>query len=276
MEAAFDGLGGAMDDPKTKAKETTAALTKSGKAFDLTRASGRRASDALTGVAGAAEAAATAAANEGKWKLAQRLLEQGNRKIAKQAEKWGLSEAAAQTYADTILGIPTSVTTTAYLKTIGQYRPMGDTASPHGSGGSVARTLAGHGAAARAAGGGLKVTNLLTGGGGLGFGSGDHQAGRAVDVQGARLGAYVRAVREAGGFAEFHGTGSGRHAHSVPAGDTASPRSRGRGQGGGGDVVQVGPFHFTGVSAADQAAIKATVRAALREAQRERVERGAR
>ena len=99
----------------------------------------------------------------------------------------------------------------------------GDTASPKATGGDLARTLARH-AQISAGMAGMRVTNMLVGGGGRGRGSGDHQAGRAIDVQGPRLGDYVRRVRESGGFAELHGSGSDRHAHAV-MGDTASPRS---------------------------------------------------
>lgn len=149
----------------------------------------------------------------------------------------------------------------------------GDTASSHALGGpvSLAATVSRHYAIAGSLGGGYRITNLLTGGGGRGRGSGDHQAGRAVDVQGPRLGAYVQAVRASGGFAELHGSGAGRHAHAV-LGDTASPRS---GSGGGGsDTVTIGPFYFTGVSKQDEAAIKSTVRAGVREYMNQRKHRG--
>ncbi len=75
-------------------------------------------------------------------------------------------------------------------------------------------------AALIAAGGQYRVSNMFTGGG-----SGDHEAGRAVDVVGANLGRLVTRTRDAGGFAELHGVGPGRHAHLVPAGDTSYSRS---------------------------------------------------
>lgn len=153
----------------------------------------------------------------------------------------------------------------------------GDTATSRargpraGLGSALARTLGKHSMVAASLGGGYKITNMLVGGGGRGHGSGDHQAGRALDVQGPRLGAYVQAVRQAGGFAELHGSGQGRHAHAV-MGDTASPRS---GQAvTGGAPVQVGPFYFTGVSSSDAKAIKATVQAGIREYFQQRRERG--
>lgn len=155
--------------------------------------------------------------------------------------------------------------------------PGGDTATSRATGprlstgSALARTMGKHSMVAASLGGGFKVTNMLVGGGGKGHGSGDHQAGRAIDVTGPRLGAYVEAVRRAGGFAELHGSGSGRHAHAV-MGDTGSPRSPRGGVDAG--QVTIGPFYFTGVSAADQKEIRATVRAAIREYGRQRLERG--
>lgn len=60
----------------------------------------------------------------------------------------------------------------------------------------------------------------------------DHATGRAIDVTGSNLPGYARAARAAGGFAEFHGAGDGRHLH-VAMGDTATPRAPGGGSGGG-------------------------------------------
>jgi hypothetical protein len=61
----------------------------------------------------------------------------------------------------------------------------------------------------------------------LGSMDSDHAAGRAYDLVGQNLGLYGQAIRQAGGFAEFHGNGAGRHLHvvpgGVPVGDTASP-----------------------------------------------------
>jgi hypothetical protein len=98
--------------------------------------------------------------------------------------------------------------------------PVGDTAGRVGRGG-FANTMAKH--AAYAAGSpGVKVTNILTGGGGRHAGSGDHQAGRALDLTGTGLARYASAVRADGGYAAFHGSGPSRHLHAVPAGDTAA------------------------------------------------------
>lgn len=161
-----------------------------------------------------------------------------------------------------------TVTVTTVHKKVG-----GDTASSHARGPALglATTLSRHHQIASNVGSGFRVTNMLVGGGGHGRGSGDHQSGRAVDVQGPRLGAYVQAVRAAGGFAELHGAGSNRHAHAV-LGDTASPR---RGDGGGGsDRVSIGPFYFTGVSDGDAAQMKRVVQAGIREYLDERSRRG--
>lgn len=126
----------------------------------------------------------------------------------------------------------------------------GDTtySKAHGTG-MLGRTLAAH---ARHSAGltGLRISNALVGGGGHGYGSGDHQAGRALDVVGDQLGEYIRRVRAEGGFAEIHGSGPGRHAHSVPAGDTTT--SRARAGGGGGSTVITVPVTVVGEVGADQ------------------------
>jgi phage-related protein len=136
---------------------------------------------------------------------------------------------------------------------------FGDTGSPRALGG----TLALHSAIA---GPGIQVTNALTGGGGHGPGSGQHQGGQALDLSGQGLPAYRARLMGLGGYAAFHGSGAGRHLHAVypkvttsqavastssrtrslPAlagsiGDTGSPRAVGAGAPAfGGDVtVQV-------------------------------------
>ena len=63
----------------------------------------------------------------------------------------------------------------------------------------------------------------------LGSLNSDHVTGRAIDLVGQNLGSYAVATRNAGGFAEFHGSGSARHLHAVPGagaiGDTLTPVS---------------------------------------------------
>lgn len=95
----------------------------------------------------------------------------------------------------------------------------GDTATSHARGaGGLGSTLATHAALSS----GQTITNALVGGGGRGRGSGDHQAGRALDLTGPGLPRYASKLRAAGGFAQMHGNGSGRHLHAVyPAGDTS-------------------------------------------------------
>jgi tape measure domain-containing protein len=104
----------------------------------------------------------------------------------------------------------------------------GDTASSRARGvGGMAATLRAHQAAGARSGAHTRITNAFVGGGGRGHGSGDHQAGKALDLQGSGLHAYARETRAAGGYAAFHGHGSNRHLHAVPgpAGDTATSRA---------------------------------------------------
>jgi phage-related protein len=101
---------------------------------------------------------------------------------------------------------------------------FGDTASPHGSG-NLASTLGSHTSVMGAIGSGVGISNALIGGGGHGRGSGDHQAGRALDIVGPRMGAYAAAARAQGHYAALHGSGAGRHAHVAfrrPMGDTGT------------------------------------------------------
>jgi hypothetical protein len=66
----------------------------------------------------------------------------------------------------------------------------------------------------------------------------DHKTGRAYDLVGQNLGAYGVAVRNGGGFAEFHGGQADRHLHVVPGtGDSPMPSVIGVGSSGGGSVA---------------------------------------
>ena len=101
-------------------------------------------------------------------------------------------------------------------------RPEGDT--PHSVGaGSFANTAAAY--RRMVAPSGLTVSNIWTGGGGRGFGSGDHQAGRALDLVGplGRMESFVSRARGAGDFAQLHGSGPTRHVHYVPLQRYSSP-----------------------------------------------------
>lgn len=91
----------------------------------------------------------------------------------------------------------------------------GDTTSPLGAGRLGAAGLrAAHAGYSSAIGGhsilsAVRSTNL-------GSSASDHLRGRAMDIQGPRLGAYASEVRRRGGYAALHGTGSNRHLHVVP------------------------------------------------------------
>lgn len=108
---------------------------------------------------------------------------------------------------------------------VDKINPFGDTTTSRARGaGGAGHTLAAHSRIASASGARPRITNMFTGGGGHGRGSGDHQAGRALDLQGPGLNAYAAETRRQGGYAAFHGSGSARHLHAVPAamGDTAT------------------------------------------------------
>lgn len=110
----------------------------------------------------------------------------------------------------------------------GVTRKLGDTRRSMVAGGNLGRTMAFH---ARHASPGIKVSNALIGGGGLGYGSGDHQNGRALDLVGPGLPSYRARARAEGAFAEFHGRGPERHLH-MAVGDTRTSQAG----GGGGDA----------------------------------------
>lgn len=103
----------------------------------------------------------------------------------------------------------------------------GDTPRPHARGGHLGRTL-GHHAALEAGTPGRRWVSSSVRHHALGSYGSDHARGAALDLVGSRLGSYRRAAQRAGHFAEFHGTGKGRHLH-VAYGDTPRPRARPRG-----------------------------------------------
>ena len=93
--------------------------------------------------------------------------------------------------------------------------PVGDTAVGMGTGSLGAAGLAAyHGAYSSALGG----HSIISGVRGTRLGSihSDHRYGRAMDIQGPRLGAYAQVVRRNGGYAAMHGAGGNRHLHVVP------------------------------------------------------------
>ena len=134
---------------------------------------------------------------------------------------------------------------------VGGLNPFGDTATPHGRGGSFGSTM---GAAARID-AGVPGSRRVTSGvrsWGVGSSNSDHVTGRALDLVGSNLSAFAVAVRKSGGYAQFHGDGLNRHLHVVPGqgggsgsipsgvgpyGDTALPQSTRGGISGGGGVL---------------------------------------
>lgn len=154
----------------------------------------------------------------------------------------------------------------------GRVGSTGDTATRHGFGGSgrgrLGRTFAVHNAVSGRLGGGYSVTNALVGGGGSGLGSGDHQAGRALDVVGRNLPAYAREVRAQGGYARIHGEGGRKHVHAV-MGDTATPRGGSVGKSTFGASVTVGDINVYTGSDADPEAIGREVKRAIDQIVRE-------
>lgn len=173
-------------------------------------------------------------------------------------------------------------TVTIRMQTVGTGRfagktgLLGDTATSRarGHGGGLDRTLAMH---SRLAPSGVKISNALTGGGGTGRGSGDHQRGRALDLVGPGLGSYKRRLEQAGGWAQFHGSGGGRHLHGVyPAGDTkVSATSRTGGGASGGAPIIVNIDVHGNASEVDKAALERAVRRGIAAARRDQLERGA-
>lgn len=161
---------------------------------------------------------------------------------------------------------------------------LGDTATSRARGaGNLGSTLATHASVAAATGARPTITNALVGGGGRGHGSGDHQSGRALDLRGkglARYGAHMRAI---GGYAAFHGSGSGRHLHAVPpaAGDTvhsraARPsRSSSSSAMGGGLTLEAGAVVVHVTNPTSDVDVELAVARAIERVERDRRERGA-
>ena len=112
MIAAESDLNKALDDLAAAAAEgLRPALDKTKTGFDLTTESGRGAADMFITAADKAEAAALAAADEGNWTKAQKLINNTRDDLIQQAMKWGMSEDAARDYVDQILTVPPKVAT---------------------------------------------------------------------------------------------------------------------------------------------------------------------
>jgi len=134
----------------------------------------------------------------------------------------------------------------------------GDTNTPRGSivgdttSSRLSQTMARH----NAINGSIAGNRTITSGYrtyGLGSLNSDHLTGRAIDIVGQNLGSYAVATRNAGGFAEFHGSGADRHLHAVPGpgaiGDTLMPRSNQMGIATSATVTSGGSsftFHING------------------------------
>ena len=111
---------------------------------------------------------------------------------------------------------------------------MGDTSTPRGgivgdtTSSRLGQTMARHNSINSAIPGRRTITSGYRTVG-LGSLNSDHVTGRALDIVGQNLGSYAVATRNAGGFAEFHGSGDTRHLHAVPGpgaiGDTLTPAS---------------------------------------------------
>lgn len=165
---------------------------------------------------------------------------------------------------------------------IGKIPGIGDTAASHAQGrGNIATTLATHAQVSAATGARPTITNAFVGGGGKGHGSGDHQAGRALDLQGPGLAKYGRYMRQIGGYAAFHGSGAGRHLHAVPPamGDTSRSMARSvRPRAGAGAAVDVAPIviqrlEIDARGASSDVDVEAAALRALRKFNRDRTER---
>lgn len=158
---------------------------------------------------------------------------------------------------------------------------IGDTTTSHAHGaGNLGSTLATHASVAAATGAQPTITNALVGGGGRGRGSGDHQAGRALDLQGKGLAKYGATMRAIGGYAAFHGSGGGRHLHVVPpaAGDTgrsmaARVRPRTGTSSGGGVTIEAGGISVRVENPASNVDVAQAVTQGIRDYVRDRHER---
>lgn len=157
---------------------------------------------------------------------------------------------------------------------------LGDTATSRArGGGALGSTMAAHAQATAATGARPTITNALVGGGGRGRGSGDHQRGRALDLTGKGLARYGRYIRAQGGYAAFHGSGSTRHLHAVPAaaGDTVHSRARSRSTvsaGGGGVTIEAGAVTVTVTNPSSNVDVAEAVAQGIRDYVRDREERG--
>lgn len=104
------------DDGKALA-ELKNPLDKMKTGLDLLKPAGQDAADAFLDMAGKAQSAADAAANNGNWPKALSILETTRQSIFKQLTAWGMSKEAAWKYVNQILAVPEDVRTKAILDT---------------------------------------------------------------------------------------------------------------------------------------------------------------
>lgn len=142
----------------------------------------------------------------------------------------------------------------------------GDTGSPVYS--NLQQTMSKHNAINSMVGGQRQITSGYRNFA-LGSINSDHKNGRALDVVGSNLGSYAKAMIGSGGFAEFHGSGQGRHLHTVPGpmGDTSRPASSGS------DSVQNYTLNVYGGPNADATEVARLVMSELQKTQRSNKER---
>lgn len=195
-------------------------------------------------------------------------------------DKLGTIAEKASGLVDTIKGLP-GVSTALSVAGIGgdTPRPHGRRRGGHGAGRNLSATMAAHRRIDRGVPGSRRVTSSYRTWA-LGSPGSDHATGRAIDLTGSNLNTYARKVREAGGFAEHHGSGAGRHLHAVPAGDTPRARYHDGAAGTGGDggtliVFEDGAIRIDGTGLTPEE-LEAAIAAAVARYDRDRRERGAR
>jgi len=108
---AKSDLFGLLDDMRAKFAALKSPLNDAHTGFRLTTEAGRTAADGFNDIAEAAEKAATAAANKGKWGQARDLIRDTRKELIDQAIQWGMDKDAAKAYVDQILKVPPKVST---------------------------------------------------------------------------------------------------------------------------------------------------------------------
>lgn len=123
LKTALDALNGKTLDMREAERgwqeaidTATESLDKNGKTLDITNAKGRDNSETLDAMAkSAAERAKAVLDSTGDERAFQRSLTDSRAELVKMAQRFGMSRQAAQKYADSVLAIPKTVTTTVRL-----------------------------------------------------------------------------------------------------------------------------------------------------------------